>query len=269
MGDVYVDARSLSALDTSTWGSRKLIRPGVLTTQGGSGFGPDYKRWVSLLDVRVPTDLPSLASKSFVLYATAYPVFDSNSGLASTEGAQQGVIGRLETGSGGVTRSETFTIPASGKVQQIAADSVRFSVKYSDPLTPDSDPTPDTEYGMLGWELNAAVSISGTYGRKTVTTPPPFPPSSLVPSFVIPIPPFVTTLRFLSPTPTVFDLGWEDRFGEDVLSPLSATSTPVRINASRWADGRAIPPAASQMRLYNYLPANPTEAPMFEWGREA
>jgi hypothetical protein len=244
--------------DTSTWGKRLVIRPGVSTAAGGSGIGPDIGMPKRLLDIRAPTSEPGFDSRPIAIYVTARPIFD-----ASFAGTPNGrdcrfLDGRLETGSGGVTRAESFGIPAVGKAMHIGCDSLRLEVAYRPGLV-----APDDVRAMVGWELIANGSISGVDPAPQVQELFSSAAPSLPVLFEIPL--FAQKLSFDDSASTGYRFAWLDRFGEPAgLTPFEA--------AAQYGvpDGRAFPIAATQLAV------SPTvavvglrSAAQLRWGRHS
>jgi hypothetical protein len=229
----------------------------VSIAAGGSGVGPDIGAPKRLLDIRAPTSEPGFESRPIAVYVTAQPVFDP-SFLGSRETyVQRNLLGRLQTGSGGVTRTETFGLPAVGKAMHIGCDSLRLEVSYRPFLS-----TPDSNFAMIGWEVIANGSVSGVHPAPTIQQTSEVVAQGLTEEFEIPS--FAQTLTFDSAASTYFQLEWLNYFG------LAAAPFPEP--AAQYAEpGRAFPFPAARVRVTHIT--DPllvfTGTNILRWGRHS
>lgn len=239
--------------DTSTWGKRLEIRAGVPTVAGGTGIGPDIRNPKRLIDVRVPTDRPGVASRSIVVYATARIFY--NAAVVTQVGAPtNSLVGVLQTGSGGLTREERFIMPAHGKTIHIGADSVRMHMVYEP--REDLATAVDGVYALAGFVCQANCSIAGLYPGEVrqdseVWNTAAVPTSTAVQSFAIPE--FSESLQLVHDSLGDFDVEWEDVFGNAVMTPLSGL---------QYAEPRPIPVEAAGLTITFTIPAPGFAQPM-------
>ena len=241
--------------DTSTWGKRLKIRPGVRTTAvpiAGTGIGEDIGIRKRMIDVRVQTARPGLASKPFVLYMTRTLIFDPSQDAfpAGLSGAfQKDLIGVLETGSGGITREEKFIVPAHGRAIHIGADSVRLYMVYL-PLGQSTAGSPNSLAAMTGFDIGANASISGLYPGEVRQESDNFSPGD---TELFEIPQFAETLRLTNAQLSSIDVQWRDRFGNSISDFGS-------FNGTAYAEPQPIPLAATHVEL-ELSPLAPAGAP--------
>lgn len=229
-------------IDTSTWGKRLELRPGIPTVDGGSGLSPDIRRDIRPVSVQVPTATPGIKSRDVTMYATAEPIYTEEA-LAFLGGGSgfmiNELIGTLATGAGGVTRSESFVMPAPGRAIHIGADSVRFSVKYEPAV---GAAVPDSPTGLVGWRIVANISTSGLYPGE-VRLAPVF--SAAATPVTVVIPQFGESFRIAHPMPGLFDVDFQDQFGNNIVGTR---------NGSQYATDTPLPPAAFQIKLTPLVP---------------
>ncbi|MDA8001610.1 MAG: hypothetical protein MPL62_10025 [Alphaproteobacteria bacterium] len=231
-------------LDTSTWGKRLEIRAGLNDPLQGAPFGPftqspDAERFLRLVDVRAPTDRPSLISRDVVIYVTALQVYDNNPDIVDGAGvristppgdqqeAHAGLFVRVETGRGGVTAQEDSVVPAHGLSLHIGADSARVSVGFFPSRTQWDQAPAGTFNGAeaAGFRVQAGVGTAGLYRdfiRQYYDIGVPNAVGGVVTSFFA-VPPFARRLQFFHPSPASFTFRWRSSLGNDLVNdPLSA-----------------------------------------------
>ena len=164
--------------NTSTWGKRLEIRAGLFNVAVPAPFGPftpspDTGTLKRLCDVRVPTDLPGVASRDVTAYIFAEQTYDNNprnidpgppeTKVTTPEAEQReafhGLFGRLESGRGGVSTFEDFLVPAHGKSIHIGADAVRLSVVF-DPVRAGLVGVAFERERAAGFSINAGVATA-------------------------------------------------------------------------------------------------------------
>lgn len=259
-------ARPTSPAATSTWGRREIIRAGIHTAestpdQPQTGIGPDIGVRKRLFDVRMNTAAPGNISKPFTLYVTSRafydPSFEANGGVPTAAVASATLFAFLETGGGGVTRAEEFILPQHGKAIHIGADSVRLFVVFE---PNEVSIVPDNATAMIGFELNATVSLSGLYPGEVRTET--FNPLVAGVPLLTPIPNFSTTLQMFHPSLSMLEVNFVDVFGVD----LSASTT---FNGSDFAEPFPIPLGAAQVSIEFPGGGGPiaTGRPILRWDR--
>lgn len=256
---------------TSTWGRRVFLPPGIALADGGDGLAVDIGKWRSLLQVSAPTLAPGLDSRAIAVYVTAEPVFDDRSPPpVGRRGWPTFMLeGELQTGSGGVTRIETFGMPAVGKAFHLAADSVRMRMRYN-PAAYGLDPaSTDQDYTMVGWDLRCAAAISGVYPSPTWSQARAF--NSGEGAFVAQtflIPDFAQTCQALTGASTNFDLLWLDVFQQPATG---YSGVQQREPAAQYSEPRSFPLAARYVQV-RYLGADSSTSIydfMLRWGRHS
>lgn len=258
--------RPIAHRDTSTWGKRLQIRPGVLVAGGGTGIGPDIGIRQRLIDVRAPTSRPGVISAPFVVYVTAKALLDPNLVVNRRATFARFLQGVLETGSGGITRQESFVVPQHGRAIHIGADSVRLYALYLPLNEQPPNPVPDGLAAMTGFDLNANASMSGLYPGEVRVATEPFSSALIPPTDVqtFPIPEFSETLELSHPSLSSFDVTWRDVFG----APLD--DTPVMNGTAFQCPCQVpVPLAATQVEIQYNGPAGPPSSPgmVLKWFR--
>lgn len=242
--------RSEAAQDTSNWGSRLVLRAGVSTAAGGSGFAPDIGQWRRVLDVRAPTDLPGGGSTPFAMYVTAAPFWDASYAGNEACFVQNALTGRVTIGSGGVSRSETFAIPTVGKVMHVGADSLRLDVHYDPDRYLANFKSADDVGAMVGFDVNAAAALSQIDPAPTFQGGMFLNPGGESEA-TFRIPDFAQTLQVCSGALTLFDVEFLDQNG---FSPMGwgGVGISARLPAAEFSAPRPFP-LASRTVVVKYL----------------
>jgi hypothetical protein len=265
-------------LDTSTWGKRLELRAGLNDPAIPAPFGPftespDALHLKRLVDVRVPTDLPGIASRDVTAYIVATQTYENNPDIidpgppavkvvtpnANREPAFRALFGRLETGRGGISSFEDFIIPAHGKSIHIGADTVRLSVIF-DPAR-----VGYTGGGFLGQRAAGFSVIAG------VATSDLLPDSvrdeyNLAASTtqVFQVPRFTRRVQFFSDCPDCFQFDWTRPPGTGAGFLPNTPSTGVPYASSP----QPIPVEAFGVQITEKLPGQATTNPVLLWERQ-
>ena len=121
------------APDAVQWGKALDIPPiGNQTVQPGDR-APKRRPRTRIVDIRMPADESGWHSRNCTLYITVIAPA-AIPGQEFQVRNSYNLFGFLETGIGGVSRTEEFIFPAVGRAIHISADSIRLDIENRDSL---------------------------------------------------------------------------------------------------------------------------------------